>query len=618
MKVVICKLYNDEGYEDRVSRLVSKEKKLASNKTEVFCVDEKTQKTLEAAGIPSKIFEEFERADANDESTWEKVYDLSDGLHESINEDEDLKYSGINFITFEHNQAKYIYALRLTKLFKNMVEQGCEVLILVLLKDYCELFQDINSPNVKTIKFDNAVRSFIAGLYHRTVYQFSWFIKITFTSLKSYIGKSSSEKGGYIQNENRYKVLFVVRTPLYARPALSIYKQCLKDDLTPHIATDERTLIPLLTSNNANFFVKPLFVVSFISLLPKIGKALALFFRLRRHIKQFFDTTHPDAVTDEFSPEYLFREILLDNLPWLCYKAITDIIFLEKLINTVSPDMMCLMPQDHLFEQIASKLAKKNKNIPTLACSAAWETGTASSFRKHLRTDKLATSGEKIRKMYIESGLEQERVVVTGIAHFDDLFNRDKEHDRQILAKNGIDPDTKIIIYATDNIPIDESEEMIVGIINAISNIRNVMLVVKVHPRENPEPIQVIVDRYPNLKIQVFTDIDLYALLGICHLLITKGSTVALEAMMIGKPVVIIDLSGRPVAVPYVKEGAALAVYREEDIEKAIRKSLYDKDNRSRMKLEREKFVRNWAHKPDGRTSERIVTLMKEMIKTNK
>lgn len=46
-------------------------------------------------------------------------------------------------------------------------------------------------------------------------------------------------------------------------------------------------------------------------------------------------------------------------------------------------------------------------------------------------------------------------------------------------------------------------------------------------------------------------------------------------------------------------------------------KALYDEGTQSRLKAGRDKFVRNWASEPDGEASQRIVTLMKEMIGTS-
>lgn len=622
MKVFICKFFSDKGIENKIGRLVSREKKRAGNNLRVFCVDERTHEMLKLAGVSSEAFYEFTSIDAEDESTWEKAYELSDELHSSVGTDDTLKYSGINFLTFEHDPTYYIYAIRLARLFGRMLEQNCDVLIVVVPKEYSVWLRNINSPNIKTINYNNIVKSFITWLLHHVLYQgyplmrgLYYLVKASFQRLGAGHHPVPAQK----MDQEQQKVLFVVRMPLYTSPALAICDQCLKDGLIPYAAIDDRTLAPLWQSHHVGYSVKPLFIDSLISLAPRMGKLLALFYRLKKHVNLFFDSSHPDAVQDEFSATYLCKNIILDRLPWLCYEAITDITFLEKVINMTSPDIICVMPFSQYLQQMASALAKEKYNIPVLTCSAAWEIWTASSFRSHLHADKMATSGQKMRAMYIASGLAPERVVATGIAHFDLLFNRNKEQDKQVLLERSVDPAKNIIVIAPDlYFSFRETEEMLIGVIDAVRKIKDMELIIKVYPDKETEPFQTLAEQYHDSRIKVVRDIDLYALLNHCKLLITKNSTAALEAMMIGRPVVTIILSGRSVAVPYAKEGAAVGVYRYEDIEQGIQKALYDEQTLSRLKTERDKFVRNWAGEPDGKASQRIVSLMKEMIGANR
>jgi surface carbohydrate biosynthesis protein len=122
----------------------------------------------------------------------------------------------------------------------------------------------------------------------------------------------------------------------------------------------------------------------------------------------------------------------------------------------------------------------------------------------------------------------------------------------------------------------------------------DIQLVIKVHPSEDMGPHRAMAEKYRDSRVHVVKDTDLYALISNCELLITKFSTTALEAMMVGKPVVTINLSGHPTPVPYAEEGAAIGVYRYEDIEQAIVKTLYDEETRSKLKAGRDRFVRNW------------------------
>ena len=615
MKVIICKCFSDH-LGDKLSRLVAREKSRTGDNFRIFCVAERTRQELDLAGVPSEIFHEFSRPDFEDEATYEIVYRLSDGLHLSADNNDKLSYSGINFLTLEHFPIYYLSAVRLSGLFRRMAKQKCEVLIVVLDREVSSWVGSINTENIRTIEYGKSMfRS--KELSHHIMYQVSALWGSLTAVVKTSLKKSTARKqlAAPVNEEQikQPKALFVVSTFLYARPTLAIVEECLRSGLVPWVTTNDRNLTQQWQSLNIDYSVRPSFSTSIFSIVQHSWTVVRLFCRLRQHINSFFSGGKAMPGLDEFSEAYLCQKTLLTELPQVCYEAISDIMFLEKQVKIIAPDLICLMPHDHFFQQIAWALAKKY-NLPTLTCSAAWEIGGSPSFRRHLHSDILATSGPKMRDIYIKDGLEPQRVIATGIAHFDRLiYTRNTEQDKRVLIEHGIDPDARIVVFATDHILFRETEEMLVGVIEAVLKLNAVHLVVKVHPREEVEPYQRLIERYRDSRLKAVRDIDLYALLNNCELLITKLSTVALEAMIIDKPVITINLSGEPVSVPYAEEGAALGVHRYEGIEPAILKALYDKTTQASLKAGRDEFVRNWSGEP-GKTSQKIVALMKKMI----
>jgi len=619
MKVFICKFFNEEGIEHRISRLVSREKKRAGRNPRIFCIDKQVQKRLELTGIKSEIPHGFHRAPtADDEPYWEKAYQLSDELYLSAENENTLNYSGVNFFSFEYDITRYARAIEFSNLCRQMVEQNCETLIFILNGTYNQWLQDINTSNIKTIKYEyNAIKFFlIAGRFYRITRLFPPILRGAFILVKTYFkGLRRRNHRTYIQEIQREqkKALFLVTSMLYAKPATAICNECPVNGLVPHVSPDRPNLAPLFHHNHIESWQKVRLTSTMLFAL-QIRKLLPLLYRLRKHVKSCYENdSYPDTESNEFSVTYLCSRVLLNALPQLCIQAMHRISFLEKIISITSPDIICLMPDGGLLQQLASELAKKY-NIPTLACSAAIDTGNAHSYMRHLHADKVAAMGEISKEIYLESGLEPARIVVTGIAHFDQLFNRNKELDSQVLMSCGIDPGKKYIIFTTDNIDYDETETMLIGVINATMKIGDIQLVVKVHPGEDIEKYQILADKYHDSRINIIKDVDLYALISNCELLITKYSTTALEAMMIDKQVITINLSGEPTPVPYAEEGAALGVYQYEEIEPAILKSLYDEETQASFKEGRNNFVRRWAGEPDGGATQRIVNLMNEMI----
>ena len=636
MKVFICKFFNEEDIERSIRRLVAREKKRAGDKLSVFCVDEQIQKRLEAAGITVEVLRNFHsRAGADiDEPSWQKTYKFSDELKASSEANDSLKFHGINFLTLEYDISRYILVTKLSTLFNQMMPR-CKLLIIILNKPYHLWVPDIRSPNIRTLRFGVSLESpkvvwwynsalRVGALLLRVLYAMrlgSLLSRVLPLRARRYLDQLAS-RGHPTQSEKtpqqQHMALFVVSTQLDARPALAICNECLRNGLTPYVVPYSSDMAQIFLGRHYNIaYLNKINLISFLSLVSKAGNVFRLLQRLKKHIGSFHNLSARDTASNEFSVEHLYNRALQNELAQLCFVAIYYIILFEKLIDSLSPDILCLMPDGYFLQQMAAAVAKKY-NIPTLACSASLETGNARSYMKHLHADKIAAMGEVIKNIYIESGVAPERITVTGVAHFDRLFDRNKEQDARVLQTHDIDPNKRTIVFGTDNLAVSETVKALTGVIKTVLKTKDIQLVVKVHPRESFEPYQDAVEEYHDPRIHVVKDIDLYALLSRCELVIVNGSTIALEAMMIGKLVVTINLSGKSTPVPYAEEGAALGVYKFEDIEPAIQKVLYNEETRASLRAGRDKFVRAWAGEPDGNASLRIVNLMKEIIESNK
>jgi len=409
------------------------------------------------------------------------------------------------------------------------------------------------------------------------------------------------------------RVLLVVGAPMYARAAVAISEECLRNGLIPSIATDSIASTAIFQQHAVKYKVRPYTKIRDLISFELID-ILGLLYRLKAHIGSFSTNIKSLATQpNEFLFPYLCTEILLNYLLYLCMPATSIIRYLEKEIRANSPDLIVLMPDGSFFQYIAAALARKYR-IPTLACSSALENDHPCAFVRHLHADKKAVMGEVIKKLYVDSGVELDRIVVTGAANFDLLFKRNEEKDKQALLVCNIDPNKRIILFTTQYMAFSETERMLTGVINAVSKMNDVQLIVKVHPREDVINYKALAEEFHDIGLHVVKDIDLYALINNCEFLITKYSTTALEAIMFDKPVITINFSGEPTSVPYAENGAAIGVCRNEDLEQVILKALYDDETRDKLRAGRDKFVRYWAGEPDGKAAQRIVMLMKEMI----
>jgi len=246
------------------------------------------------------------------------------------------------------------------------------------------------------------------------------------------------------------------------------------------------------------------------------------------------------------------------------------------------------------------------------------------SFHHMFNSKRIALQGEEVKNDFLKSGVEEGRLVVTGAPVYDfikeNIRIKKEANNFRYLEKYGIDLKKSLIVFASQPhdkklYKIEEKRRILVGLKTAMAKFPDCMLVVKLHPYERYEELaSSILEKDCDRNIVVVKDINIFDLIYICDLLITRWSTSALEAILLGKPVITMNLSTAPDPFPYAANNVALDVSREEDIIPSLRRILYDRDTKEMLKENRSKFIGKYAYKLDGNATDRILSLIKEMM----
>src|SRR3990172_2986679 len=197
MKVFICKFFSEDDVEKQISQLAEQKKPSNDANLKVFCMDENIQRRLASVGVQSMIFcNASEYIDAYDESTWQETYELSDELRSLAEDYDGLRFSGINFLTLEYALPLYGNLVGFSRLCRQMLEQNCGVLLLVLTAPFAEWLPDISSPSIKTKRYGRTFKTprSVWLIYHgiRLARQL---LKGLLTSAKSYLRRSAKRNG---------------------------------------------------------------------------------------------------------------------------------------------------------------------------------------------------------------------------------------------------------------------------------------------------------------------------------------------------------------------------------------------------------------------------------------
>lgn len=281
-------------------------------------------------------------------------------------------------------------------------------------------------------------------------------------------------------------------------------------------------------------------------------------------------------------------------------------------VGSKKPDIIVVVNDLTLFGR-AAVAAGKLLDIPSLRISAS-VVGPKQRMPP-VSADYLAVSGEAIKEVYVQSGVNPEKITITGDPRFDKLFKRDRQKDRAIIfSKFGIDPARKLVVLTTENIEEEETRKILNAVYLAVKDNNDLYLIVKPHPVEPSLLHHNLLETMGLDNACVVEKADIYELLNAADCVITSFSTTGLEAMMLDRPVISINLTGKPDKMPYAASGAATGVYQEEALNQVLMDALKNNGIRKELKANRINFVNHYNYEIDGKASIRITNLISKII----
>jgi hypothetical protein len=219
---------------------------------------------------------------------------------------------------------------------------------------------------------------------------------------------------------------------------------------------------------------------------------------------------------------------------------------------------------------------------------------------------RTAVFGELAKDLLMRRGsYPPDRIVVTGSPKFDALVQGAAAYDPvETRRALGISAGGRFLVLATRWSAI--GEPVFEELVRAVESLEGIALFVKPHQAESPRPYEVVVERLEARQTRILpAERNLLELLVASDGLVTVDSLASSEALVLGRPVLILNLPGN--LSPLVDREAALGVRRGESIAKALQSFLFDPETGRALAEKRKEYIQDFAFGADGRATERIV-----------
>lgn len=206
-------------------------------------------------------------------------------------------------------------------------------------------------------------------------------------------------------------------------------------------------------------------------------------------------------------------------------------------------------------------------------------------------------------------------IVVTGQPRYDALKSVDEIYSRKAFcARYGLDCRKKIVLIITQPFVERIRSEFFVHTIRVLKGLAGIQIIVKPHQIEAPEWHCNALSELEAEAIVLSPNADTYEAIYSCDLFIAINSTTILEALILDKVVIAVNLSNLPELIPWVTAGAVLGVYETSTLASTIADALFNETKIRQKLVNRFNFLVSQFYKLDGQASDRVIKLMLNLI----
>ena len=341
-----------------------------------------------------------------------------------------------------------------------------------------------------------------------------------------------------------------------------------------------------------------------------------------KKIKTSFEDNHNISsklfVYEKIKFNHIMIELFLRILKERLEEYITQILISEEL-NKMN-NILCGITLN-LSGEMEKTFSQKIKTFQILLLQHAFSNYTPSISHLdalddfHLIKNKIIVWGEEVKKYIIENrAVHEDKIIVSGSPKYDSFVatKKNNENKKTVLVT------PRPIIHHVEGLRIElyEKYEKTIDKLLELTKIDNIEVIFKLHPQqiEHNEIIkQYIKNKNPNIKILQYRSIR--DLLTQCDLHVNiapdnfDASSVILEAMILERPTLNIQLQSTKIEFEFMKHGAVKTINFESDIREQV-KQLLNKETSYELIKNSQKYLKQYISN-HGNASTTLVNIIK-------
>ena len=236
----------------------------------------------------------------------------------------------------------------------------------------------------------------------------------------------------------------------------------------------------------------------------------------------------------------------------------------------------------------------------------------------------LALMGPWARDLLVNHGMDQQRLTITGQPRFDALL-ASSPTSNDARRRLGLPTGKRVVLFASqpwvmyERWTVRQWHDLLKLIVAPVRATADLHLAIKLHPRDDAHDYRraIATRGWRSLPITLLENVEVADALHAADAVIVYSSTVAIEAMVLGKPVIVLDLPGNPHPFGLLAPNAAFPAGTAESLPTAIDLSTDDAASRQSLALAAATVAHGYAGACDGLAAYRVADLILRMAGRN-
>jgi hypothetical protein len=227
------------------------------------------------------------------------------------------------------------------------------------------------------------------------------------------------------------------------------------------------------------------------------------------------------------------------------------------------------------------------------------------------RATRTAVMGEAVRELYLAAGIAPEAVVATGLPRLDALCGPPGVGRDAARAHLGFGRAVPLCLFAPDPVAYGPLGDWMWAQLARFLADETLDVLVRPHPADGLDAHEAAAARVPpGRHVRVSRWPDSGSALAACDALVCALSTLALEALIVDRPVILLLPDPAAAAkLHYVREGCVAVATTAEELRRAWSDALDPQAGR-RLQERRRLFLERYACGADGRSAGRVRDLV--------